>query len=156
MNVQYLEHPGTIHLTSKDISAPPGFDAGFLSHQADLSRQVWAYKQNREIIQKMSSFQSEYVRSQPSFLAGLVAACKVNDPYNTKHDDAAIEDWVHQSVETTSLFCTNFRGTCAMKPRDQGGVIDSYLNMTNCKSFHLSWEIHRKGSCNYCAGNWIQ
>ena len=105
VNVQYLEYPasrGTIHITSKDVSAPPDFDAGFLSHPADLSPQVWAYKRNREIIRKLSCFQSEYAPSHPEFPAGSAAACNVNGPLEyTKDDDAAIEDWVRQGVETT-------------------------------------------------------
>ena len=102
MNAQYLEYPasrGSIHITSGDA---PDFDAGFLSHPADLSPQVWAYKRNREIIRQMSSFQSEYAPTHPSFPAGSKAACNANDPLEyTKEDDAAIEDWVRQGVETT-------------------------------------------------------
>jgi len=59
-----------------------------------------------------------------------------------------------------SLVSTNFRGTCAMKPREQGGVVDGYLNvygtqnlkiagrsiidMANRRSFHLSWKCRLK------------
>jgi len=102
MNAQFLEYPasrGTIHITSTDV---PDFDAGFLSHPADLSPQVWAYKRNREIIRQMPSFQGEYAPTHPLFPAGSKAACNGNDPLEySKEDDAAIEDWVRQSVETT-------------------------------------------------------
>jgi alcohol oxidase len=150
MNVQYLEYPasrGTIHITSKDFSQTPDFDAGFLSHPADLSPQVWAYKRNREIIRQMSSFQSEYAPSHPSFPVGSAAACNAKDPLEyTKEDDAAIEDWVRQGVETTwhsmynlsTLFSTNIRGTCAMKPRAEGGVVDKHLNVYGTQNLKIA------------------
>jgi len=105
MNVQYLEYPasrGTIHITSKDVHATPDFDAGFLSHPADLSPQVWAYKRNREIVRRMSCFRSEYGPTHPSFPTGSAATCNAHNPLKyTKEDDAAIEDWVRHGVETT-------------------------------------------------------
>ena len=105
MNVQWLQYPasrGSIHITSQDSNVPPDFDAGFLSHPADLAPHVWAYKRNREIIRQMSTFQSEYEPSHPVFPVGSAAACNSNDPLEyTKEDDAAIEDWVRRAVGTT-------------------------------------------------------
>ncbi|KAJ7195959.1 GMC oxidoreductase-domain-containing protein [Mycena pura] len=40
-------------------------------------------------------------------------------------DDKAIDDYVRQWVATT----WHSLGTCAMKPRDRGGVVDSKLNV---------------------------
>ena len=148
-NVQYLEYPasrGSIHITSTDVNVPPDFDAGFLSHPADLSPQVWAYKRNREIIRQMSSFQSEYAPSHPSFPEGSAAACNAKDPLEyTKEDDAAIEDWVRQGVETTwhSMYKllvagTYFRGTCAMKTKEEGGVVDKYLNVYGTRNLKIA------------------
>jgi alcohol oxidase len=55
----------------------------------------------------------------------------------TKEDDAAIDDWIRDHVETT----WHSLGTCAMKPRDQEGVLDPRLNVfgtTNLKVSDLS------------------
>ncbi|KAI0915540.1 hypothetical protein AcV5_003732 [Taiwanofungus camphoratus] len=53
-------------------------------------------------------------------------ASKVHEdiPY-TKEDDEAIDNWVADHVETT----WHSLGTCAMKPREQGGVVDKRLSV---------------------------
>jgi alcohol oxidase len=55
----------------------------------------------------------------------------------TEDDDKAIDDWIADHVETT----WHSLGTCAMKPREQGGVVDERLNVfgtTNLKCVDLS------------------
>lgn len=52
-------------------------------------------------------------------------------------DDKAIDDWISDHVETT----WHSLGTCAMKPREDGGVVDGRLNVygtTNLKCVDLS------------------
>ncbi|KAF8919526.1 GMC oxidoreductase-domain-containing protein [Mucidula mucida] len=53
-------------------------------------------------------------------------ASKVHEDLKyTEEDDKAIDDWVADHVETT----WHSLGTCAMKPREQGGVVDPRLNV---------------------------
>ncbi|GJE96582.1 alcohol oxidase [Phanerochaete sordida] len=55
----------------------------------------------------------------------------------TAEDDAAIDDWTADHVETT----WHSLGTCAMKPREQGGVVDKRLSVygvQNLKCVDLS------------------
>jgi len=55
----------------------------------------------------------------------------------TAEDDKAIDDWIADHVETT----WHSLGTCAMKPREEGGVVDKRLNVfgtTNLKVVDLS------------------
>ncbi|EPQ53030.1 alcohol oxidase [Gloeophyllum trabeum ATCC 11539] len=53
-------------------------------------------------------------------------ASKVHEDIKyTEEDDKAIDDWVADHVETT----WHSLGTCAMKPREQGGVVDKRLNV---------------------------
>jgi len=55
----------------------------------------------------------------------------------TEEDDKAIDDWVADHVETT----WHSLGTCAMKPREEGGVVDARLNVfgtQNLKCVDLS------------------
>jgi alcohol oxidase len=104
MNGQFLEYPmsrGYINITSKDVYAAPDFDAGFLSHPADLAPQVWAYKKNREIIRRMACFREEYAPSHPSYAEGPASCNNVSEPHYSKEDDSAIENWVRSHVETT-------------------------------------------------------
>ncbi|KAG8716985.1 hypothetical protein FRC08_008397 [Ceratobasidium sp. 394] len=61
----------------------------------------------------------------------------VEDVKYSKEDDEAIDNWIRDHVETT----WHSLGTCAMKPRDQEGVLDPRLNVygtTNLKVGDLS------------------
>jgi alcohol oxidase len=56
----------------------------------------------------------------------LYDASKVHEDIKySKEDDQAIDDWIADHVETT----WHSLGTCAMKPREQGGVVDERLNV---------------------------
>ncbi|PSR72958.1 hypothetical protein PHLCEN_2v11195 [Hermanssonia centrifuga] len=65
-------------------------------------------------------------------------ADKVHDDIKySAEDDKAIDDWVADHVETT----WHSLGTCAMKPREQGGVVDKRLSVfgtENLKCVDLS------------------
>ncbi|KAI0773556.1 alcohol oxidase [Fomes fomentarius] len=65
-------------------------------------------------------------------------ASKVHEDIKyTKEDDEAIDNWIADHVETT----WHSLGTCAMKPREQGGVLDKRLNVygtQNLKCVDLS------------------
>lgn len=65
-------------------------------------------------------------------------ASKVHDEIKyTKEDDEAIDNWIADHVETT----WHSLGTCAMKPRSEGGVVDHRLNVygtQNLKCVDLS------------------
>ncbi|GAW04585.1 alcohol oxidase [Lentinula edodes] len=65
-------------------------------------------------------------------------ASKVHEDIKyTEEDDRAIDEWVADHVETT----WHSLGTCAMKPRDEGGVVDARLNVfgtQNLKCVDLS------------------
>ncbi|KAG6381632.1 hypothetical protein JVT61DRAFT_231 [Boletus reticuloceps] len=60
-----------------------------------------------------------------------------NDIKYSKEDDEAIDNWISDHVETT----WHSLGTCAMKPREEGGVVDGRLNVygtQNLKCIDLS------------------
>ncbi|OJT04406.1 Alcohol oxidase 1 [Trametes pubescens] len=65
-------------------------------------------------------------------------ASKVHEDIKyTEEDDKAIDDWIADHVETT----WHSLGTCAMKPREQGGVVDKRLSVygtENLKCVDLS------------------
>jgi len=65
-------------------------------------------------------------------------AAKVHEDIKyTAEDDKAIDDWISDHVETT----WHSLGTCAMKPRQEGGVVDGRLNVfgtQNLKCVDLS------------------
>ncbi|KAJ6460493.1 methanol oxidase [Mycena vitilis] len=68
----------------------------------------------------------------------------------TEEDDEAIDDWIADHVETT----WHSLGTCAMKPKEQGGVVDARLNVfgtENLKVIDLSICPDNLGTNTYSA-----
>ena len=106
-----LKYPfsrGYIHATSPtDVNAVPDFDAGFLSHEADVAPQVWTYKKIREIARRMTSFRGELESTHPRYAPNSAAACisaydpDIVDIKYTEEDDMAIEKWVREKLETS-------------------------------------------------------
>lgn len=80
----------------------------------------------------MPYYAGELELGHPKFAAGSAAALEagpiegeVSDIQYTAEDDAAIEEWIRGNLSTT----WHSLGTCAMKPREQGGVVDGSLNV---------------------------
>jgi alcohol oxidase len=135
----YTAYPysrGSIHITSADdVLAGYDFDAGFLSHPSDLKKQIWAYKMTREISRRLPYYKGELELGHPKFPAGSNAAlvdlskggetAVTSDIEYSAEDDLAIEDWIRGNLNTT----WHSLGTCAMKPRSEGGVVDADLNV---------------------------
>ncbi|KAL8292873.1 hypothetical protein RQP46_000567 [Phenoliferia psychrophenolica] len=82
--------------------------------------------------------------SEPALLRG-----KVNEDIKyTADDDKAIDEWIADHVETT----WHSLGTCAMRPRAEGGVLDHNLNVfgtTNLKVTDLSLCPENLGTNTY-------
>ncbi|KAJ8517833.1 hypothetical protein ONZ45_g5014 [Pleurotus djamor] len=160
-----------IHIQSSNPYVEPFFDSGFMNDKADFAPIRWSYKKTREVARRMDSFRGELTSHHPHFHPGSPAACRDIDiktakemlpnaftvgihmdgtsgePYDaskvhedikyTEEDDKAIDDWIADHVETT----WHSLGTCAMKPREQGGVVDERLNVygtENLKCVDLS------------------
>ncbi|VDC02039.1 unnamed protein product [Peniophora sp. CBMAI 1063] len=133
---QYPAARGHVHATHKDdVSAPTDFRPGFLESMADVRPLIWGYKFSREIARRMEGFRGEVKGLHPTFAEGSPAALieKAEGPvpfdsprivYSTE-DDAAIEKYTREFVSTA----WHSLGTCAMKPRAVGGVVDSKLNV---------------------------
>jgi len=90
------------------VNSPPDFDAGFLSHPADVALFVWAYKKSREIVRRMESFAGELPGTHPQYSETSAAVCLTGEaPRNLKdivysaEDDEVIAQWIRQVVLTT-------------------------------------------------------
>ncbi|KAL0953600.1 hypothetical protein HGRIS_004808 [Hohenbuehelia grisea] len=132
----YLMYPsstGSIHASSDDVYAPLDFDTGFLKELADLATLRWAFKKSLEIVRRLPCFRGVIPSMQPSFPEGSAALIKETKPVDiaapklifTEEDDAAIDEYHRKSVRTN----WHSLGTCAMRPREQGGVVDHRLNV---------------------------
>ncbi|KAJ8106600.1 hypothetical protein ONZ43_g7011 [Nemania bipapillata] len=120
---------GRIHIS--DTAGGYDFDSGFLNHEADVKKQVWGYKLARSLAHKLPFFEGEVAASHPDFPAGSNAALRLSceslseEIVYSAADDEAIESWIRKTVGTT----WHSLGTCAMKPRDAGGVVDEHLSV---------------------------
>jgi alcohol oxidase len=142
MYTGYPYSRGDIHITSKDPDAAPCFNAGFLSKWVDLTKQIWAYKKQREIFRRTNVMTSELPVGSPKFREGSKAALRKQpealDGFKTleerkalppieydEDDDRAIEEYIRSNIETT----WHSLGTCKMAPKEKGGVVDKHLNV---------------------------
>ncbi|RFU78359.1 alcohol dehydrogenase [Trichoderma arundinaceum] len=142
MYTGYPYSRGDIHITSKDPDAAPDFNTGFLSKRVDMTKQLWAYKKQREIFRRTNGAIAELPIGSPNFRegskAGLRNCREVPEGFKTvedrkklppieydAEDDKAIEDYIRSNIETT----WHSLGTCKMAPKEKGGVVDKYLNV---------------------------
>ncbi|EAU83180.1 alcohol oxidase AOX1 [Coprinopsis cinerea okayama7 len=143
----YPSSTGCVHIAGgRDPFAPLDYHPGYLDKEEDVAMFRWAYKHLREIARRMPFYRGEYEERHPKFPEGSAAACNLSrEPVAidapklvyTKEDDEAIDRY-HR---TTMGPAWHPAGTCAMKPREQGGVLDSRLNVygtTNLKVADVS------------------
>ncbi|KAL5117583.1 hypothetical protein ACEQ8H_004476 [Pleosporales sp. CAS-2024a] len=143
----YTAYPysrGHIHITGPKLDDPLDFDVGFFNdaHDIDLKKQVWAYKKQREIVRRAKYYRGELAAGHPKFPEGSAAAVvelseplkDVKDVVYSKEDDAAIEQWLRENVNTT----WHSMATCKMAPLEQDGVVDPSLNVYGVKGLKLA------------------
>ncbi|TCD62089.1 hypothetical protein EIP91_007489 [Steccherinum ochraceum] len=133
--VEYPESTGHLHITSgEDVYAAPDFNAGFLTKQSDVALLRWGYKNMREFTRRMKCYRGEYTPWHPKFPPGSEATCHDDAspvPVDTPNfkwtaaDDEAIDAFHRGFVQT----CWHSLGSCPMKPRHRGGVVDTRLNV---------------------------
>ncbi|KAI9447383.1 alcohol oxidase-like protein [Lactarius indigo] len=142
---QYPLAHGRVHIThADDVSAPPDFVPNFFESKADVRPLTWAYKFTREIARRMPHFRGEPPVLHPKFAPGgpasIVAHSEGPVPFDSprivysEEDERALEDFARAQVATT----WHSLGTCAMKPRRQGGVVDSKLNVYGVRGLKVA------------------
>ncbi|EMD35142.1 hypothetical protein CERSUDRAFT_139982 [Gelatoporia subvermispora B] len=133
--VEYPASIGHVHITSgDDVDAPADFDPAYLSGAGDLAILNYGYKRAREFARRMPAYRGEFAPMHPSFPEGSKVACRMDtkpvsvdepDLEYTPEEEKAIEEYTRRIVGTA----WHSLGTCSMKPRDKGGVVDSKLNV---------------------------
>ncbi|KAJ6590478.1 GMC oxidoreductase-domain-containing protein [Mycena vulgaris] len=141
----FLGYPasrGYLHISSADPYAAPDFQAGYLSHPADVAALRWGYKKGRELTQRLPAFRGALVPVHPQFAQDSPAAFTETSPVPldapkivySAEDDTAIDEAMRQLIGTT----WHSLGTCPMKPLEQGGVVDSRLNVYGIKNLKVA------------------
>lgn len=131
MYTAYPYSRGSIHITDKEnVINGYEFDNGFLNHPSDIKKMVWAYKITREISRRLPYYKGEVEFGHPKFKEDSKARLGLDvnhdqDIEYSKEDDAAIEEWIRENLNTT----WHSLGTCAMRERSKGGVVDADLNV---------------------------
>ncbi|KAJ7855578.1 GMC oxidoreductase-domain-containing protein [Mycena leptocephala] len=134
---------GDVHIQSRDAFVPLHVNSGVLNSNEDLVVLRWAYKWSRELARRMDGYRGEFVIDHPDFPAGSRATCgEASGPVATsapdivysKADDDAIDVFHRANIN----MAWHALGTCAMKPRDQGGVVDPRLNVYGVKNLKVA------------------
>ncbi|KAI9447379.1 alcohol oxidase-like protein [Lactarius indigo] len=153
----YTEYPlarGHVHIThADDVSAPLDFVLGYFESMADVQPLTWGYKFAREIARRMQHFRGEPPEMHPAFAPGgsasVVARTEGPVPFDaprivySEEDERALEAFTRANGARTLLFSASFAstlllGTCAMKPREQGGVVDARLNVYGVRGLKVA------------------
>ncbi|EIN11097.1 alcohol oxidase-like protein [Punctularia strigosozonata HHB-11173 SS5] len=138
--IEYPSSMGHIHITSKDsVDAAPDFDPAYCSSQDDLDLLNFLYKKSREFARRMPSYRGEHPQGHPQFPEGSKAAVSDTgtpvpmDAPDIQYDERD-EDAIRKYTRATVATAWHSLGTCAMKPREDGGVVDAELNVygTEC------------------------
>ncbi|KAI0693654.1 GMC oxidoreductase-domain-containing protein [Cytidiella melzeri] len=143
----FLKHPsarGFVHIRSgTDPTVPAEFETGFLKPKDDLELLIYAYKRSREIARRMPCYRGEHLPGHPQFDETSSARCSGDsqpvpidapDIDYTEEDEKAIDAYTRKFVATT----WHSLGTCAMKPREEGGVVDSKLNVYGVENLKVA------------------
>ncbi|PPR03907.1 hypothetical protein CVT24_008099 [Panaeolus cyanescens] len=139
----YIASTGYSHISSTDPRATTDFHPGFLDHPDDMSVLRWGYKKTRELARCMRCYRGELPSGHPAFNAKSAAAAVFDDTPHTadepdiiysEDDNQRIEEFIRARVATSLHPC----GTCAMKPRADGGVVDERLNVYGVEGLKVS------------------
>ncbi|KAH0564862.1 hypothetical protein GP486_001756 [Trichoglossum hirsutum] len=135
---QFTTYPysqGSIHIAGPSVDDPPDFDSGLLKDPTDVTELTWAYKKQRDLVRRMKHYAGALETDRPRFRVGSKAGFKYVDGKQAlgewgdieydKEDDEAIEQYIRENARS-SFHCL---GTCAMKPLEDGGVVDKRLNV---------------------------
>ncbi|KAJ6573189.1 alcohol oxidase-like protein [Mycena vulgaris] len=136
LHVSWYGYPasrGYLHIASADLYGAPDFQSGL----GDVAALRSGYKKGRELIRRPPAFRGALPTAHPQFPKDSLAAPTETGPIPSDsprlvysaEDDKAIDANIRQFVETS----WHSLGTCAMEPLEQGGVVDSKLNVYGIK-----------------------
>lgn len=109
-----IMHPlsrGSVHINSSSIESPPVIDPHYLEHEYDVQALVEGLKNNRRIAETYPLRQAWVAEYEP----GL-------DVVQTE------EQWREYALNTSATIYHPL-GSCAMLPREDGGVVDPQLKV---------------------------
>jgi alcohol oxidase len=126
------------HISGPGLDDRADFETGYLSDpdEFDLKVQLWTYKKQREIVQRMKLLRSEIPTQHPQLPKGSRAASPVTeaDIEYSLEDDQIIEKFLRTKVGTT----WHAIGTCKMAAESELGVVDQGLGVHGVRNFKIA------------------
>lgn len=104
---------------------------------------IWSYKSQRSIARRMPTYRGEHAPSHPPFPPTSAAACGRTDGpvapdapeiVYSDEDERILEAWLRANVGTT----WHSLGTCAMRAREDGGVVDGRLRVYGVEGLRVA------------------
>ncbi|KAK2601911.1 hypothetical protein QQS21_004502 [Conoideocrella luteorostrata] len=138
----YTRSRGHVHITGPGIDDPLDFKTGMLSDPegSDIQVLTWLYKKQRQVARRMGCQRGEFSPG-PAFPANSSASNELAmdpvqeaDPIYSPDDDAAIEQWIRQTVGSVA----HSLGTCKMAAESKFGVVDKDLNVHGVKGLKVA------------------
>jgi choline dehydrogenase-like flavoprotein len=104
---------GSVHITSSNVTTLPAIDGKFFQFEVDGTLAVASTKFSRKVV-------------ATSPFSDIVNASTLTPGFTLVPEDASDEVWLDW-IKTKSAYQPNYHhlGTCAMLPRDMGGVVDN-------------------------------
>jgi choline dehydrogenase-like flavoprotein len=104
---------GSVHIASANASAPPAIDGRFLSIDFD-----------GQVAVATAKFVREFLITEP--VSSIVDVATIQPSFELVPKDASDEVWL-EWIRVNGSLAPNYHhlGTCAMLPRDMGGVVDN-------------------------------
>ncbi|KAK1966040.1 GMC oxidoreductase [Colletotrichum sublineola] len=119
-----LEHPlsrGSIHIQSTDATVHPEIDPRYLSNPLDV-----------ELLKTIALHLQTVARTKP--LSDLLQGDgTVFQPGYHELTEQNVEDWVRNSMQSEYHPC----GTCAISPKEKGGVVDEKFKVYGVKNLRV-------------------
>ncbi|KAH0833408.1 hypothetical protein J3R83DRAFT_12521 [Lanmaoa asiatica] len=140
----YPESIGSVHITSgEDANSPLDFDPDICSKAGDVAQLTLLYKMTRELARRMPAYRGEVAAYHPKFPHVSPAACRESDdPVPIDAPDIVYSDTDDEAIakfHRDTVFATwHSLGTCAMKPRNKGGVVDARLNVYSVEGLKVA------------------
>lgn len=104
---------GSVHIASTNTSAPPAIDGRFLSMDFD-----------RQVTVATAKFVRQFLTTEP--LSSMVDLATIQPSFGLVPRNASDEAWM-EWIRVNGSLAPNYHhlGTCAMLPREMGGVVDN-------------------------------
>ena len=114
---------GSVSIKSNSISDPPQIDLQYYSDPVDQAVAIYAFRNLRKILEEFAAISNFTIGPNNGEVA----------PGPSVQSDAEILDYIRETAVTV----WHASGTCAMLPKEQGGVVDDQLRVYGVEKLRI-------------------